>query len=66
MVAINAHWQQHREDHIARLTQAAYEAVLQSGYRGSFLDLELSLWSAVRNAVDQERNPSLDAERISP
>ena len=33
---------------------ARVRAVLERGYRGSFLDLELSLWSAIRDAVDQE------------
>ena len=51
MIAINPHWLQHREDDIARLTETAYRAVLERGYRGSFLDLELSLWNAIRHAV---------------
>lgn len=54
MVAIHQHWYEHREDRIARLTEAAYHAVLERGFRGSFLALELSLWEAVRQAVERE------------
>jgi hypothetical protein len=42
-----------REEKIARLTEAAYRAILERGFQGSFLDLELSLWGAVREAVEQ-------------
>jgi hypothetical protein len=52
MVALNPNWLQSREDNIARVTDAAYHAVLERGYRGSFLELELSLWNAIRQAVD--------------
>jgi hypothetical protein len=54
MVAINAKWLQGREEKIAHLTETAYRAVLERGYRGSFLDLELSLWSAIRDAINRE------------
>jgi hypothetical protein len=39
------------EDRIAQLTGIAYQAILERGFRGSFLELELSLWNAVRAAV---------------
>lgn len=52
MVAINQHWQGHREEQIAQLTDTAYRAILACGYRGSFIELELSLWNAVRKAVE--------------
>ena len=52
MVAINRQWLESREERIARLTEAAYRAVLERGYRGSFLELELSLWSAIRQAIE--------------
>ncbi len=55
MVAINTQWFEHREEKIARLTEAAYHAVLARGFRGSFLDLELSLWGAIRQAVEQDQ-----------
>jgi hypothetical protein len=51
MVAVNPNWLQSREEDIARVTETAYHAVLALGYRGSFLDLELSLWNAIRHAV---------------
>jgi hypothetical protein len=43
-----------REAYLARLTTAAYEAALRHGIRGSFADLELSLWRALRAAVQDE------------
>jgi hypothetical protein len=52
MVAINPALLQNREDWIAELTQVAYRSVLDRGYRGSFLDLELSLWHAIRHVVE--------------
>ena len=51
MVAINRHWQEHQEEQIAQLTDTAYRAILARGYRGSFIELELSLWNAVRKVV---------------
>ncbi len=52
MVAINPALLRNREDWIAELTQVAYRSVLARGFRGSFLDLELSLWHAIRQAVE--------------
>ena len=62
MVAIDYNRQNTHEEQIARLTQAAYHTILERGYRGSFLDLELSLWSAIRSAVEQNLNPKADAQ----
>ena len=42
----------HQEDKIAHLTDLAYRAVLEQGFVGSFLDLELSLWNAIRQSVE--------------
>jgi len=61
MVAINQQWYEQREEKIARLTEAAYRAVLERGYRGSFLELELTLWGAIRRAVDQDQNVEVEA-----
>jgi len=55
MIANKKQWHEHREEKIARLTEAAYHEILARGYRGSFLDLELSLWGAIRQAVEQDR-----------
>jgi hypothetical protein len=52
-VVVGPDYLQDREENIARLTEAAYRAVLELGYRGSFLDLELSLWNVIRQAVEQ-------------
>ena len=59
MVAIHPQWQEHREEKIARLTEAAYHEILASGYRGSFIDLELSLWapSGKRSSGSPRRSP---------
>lgn len=43
-----------REDRIAALTESAYRAILERGFHGSFLALELSLWNTIREAVNQE------------
>jgi len=61
MVAINEQWHEQREEKIARLTEAAYRAVLERGYHGSFLELELPLWGAIRRAVDQDQGVELEA-----
>ena len=63
MVAIIADGLHVHEDRIARLTESAYQAVLESGFRGSFLDLKLSLWSTIRDVVDQEPAARVPDER---
>jgi hypothetical protein len=57
MVAKNSQWLDEREQHIADLTEIAYRAVLERGYQGSFLELELSLWQAIRQSVEQDELP---------
>jgi hypothetical protein len=54
MVAMKPIRSEGRENDIARFTETAYRAVLERGFRGSFLDLELSLWHAIRQAVEQQ------------
>jgi hypothetical protein len=44
---------QNREESIAHFTETVYQSVLRLGYRGSFLELELSLWKVIRQAVEQ-------------
>jgi len=61
MVAINLEWHEQREEKIARLTEAAYQAILQRGFRGSFIDLELSIWGAIRQAVEQDHCVEIEA-----
>jgi hypothetical protein len=41
------------EDFLARLTETAYRVALEHGFTGSFLDLQLDLWSALRGVVSQ-------------
>ena len=54
MVAVKYNPPQTREEQIAHLTESAYHAVLERGYRGSFLELELSIWKAIRHAVEYD------------
>jgi hypothetical protein len=42
------------EAFLARLTAAAYQAALRHGTRGSFLDLQLDIWRALRRALRAE------------
>ena len=67
MIAINSQDFLEREEWIAQLTQAAHRTVLERGYRGSFLDLELSLWREIRQTVEQTLLPnvSIDLSRAS-
>lgn len=37
-----------RKSVLARLTEAAYQTLLSSGLKGSFIDLEIGLWNAFR------------------
>jgi hypothetical protein len=65
MVAINSQWLDEREERIARLTETAYHAVLERGYQGSFLELELSLWRAIRLSVEQADFPALSRANVA-
>src|SRR5262245_22527747 len=44
------------EQKVARLTRAAYEVALGEGIQGSFLDMELRLWKAMRTVVGRNRS----------
>ncbi len=44
-----------REDLLARLTTAAYDVALRR--QGSFLDLQLDLWAALREVLEEEVPP---------
>lgn len=61
MITKDYQFSQHNEERIARLTQAAYQAILERGFRGSFLDLELSLWETIRQAVEQDHGLEIEA-----
>jgi hypothetical protein len=39
---------------VARLATTAYQVALRHGIKGSFAELELSLWRELRAAYDQE------------
>jgi hypothetical protein len=42
------------DEFAAQLTDAAYQAALQHGLGGSFLEVELSIWKAVRSVVQPD------------
>jgi len=65
MVAINSQRLDEREERIARLTETAYHAVLERGYQGSFLELELSLWRAIRLSIEQNDLPVLRSANVA-
>jgi hypothetical protein len=55
------------EDQIAQWTNIAYQAILERGFRGSFIELELSLWDAVRKATEPRANGAIiHLPRVSP
>jgi len=45
------------EDFLAELTDAAYRVALEHGIAGSFLDVQLDLWAALRRVVADKINP---------
>jgi hypothetical protein len=48
MLAHPAEPQRDLEDFVAELTEAAYDFALRHGFRGSFVEVELGLWDALR------------------
>ena len=44
---------------VARLTDAAYRVTLDHGFMGSFVDMELDLWSAMCHVVRRRRVPAV-------
>lgn len=44
------------EDRIARLTDAAYQVALQNGLTGSFVEVQLGIWSAIRSVIESEHS----------
>lgn len=42
------------EDFLAELAAATYGVALRHGVKGSFIDLELELWQALRGIMRQE------------
>jgi hypothetical protein len=45
------------EDFLARMTDAAYHVALKHGFKGSFVDLQLELWSVLRNVMARHLSP---------
>jgi hypothetical protein len=45
------------EDFLAELTDAAYRVALKHRFEGSFLDVQLDLWSALRSVLTKDRTP---------
>jgi hypothetical protein len=46
------------EEFLAELTDAAYRVTLKHGVRGSFLHVELDLWTALRSVLGHKWNVS--------
>jgi len=44
------------EHFLAELTDAAYRVALRHGFKGSFLDVELDLWAALRSVLARDRH----------
>jgi len=42
------------ESLLAQLTDTAYRVAVRHGIKGSFLDLELGLWQALREVLERE------------
>jgi len=51
------------ESFLAELTDAAYRVALKHKIQGSFLDVELDLWSALRIVVEREAKAGRSSER---
>lgn len=54
----------YHESRLARLTDVAYQVALRHGFEGSFLDLQLDLWQALR--LELERPAELAGELTTP
>jgi len=52
-----------RDAFVARLTTTAYQVALRHGIKGSFADLELSLWHALRNVCAENDSVTEDGPR---
>ena len=44
-----------QEQFLAELTDAAYRVALRHGVKGSFIDVELGLWKALRTVLAQDK-----------
>ena len=42
------------DDLVAELTDAAYRVALKHGFKGTFIDVQLELWAALRGVVLRE------------
>lgn len=54
------------EDFLADLTLAAYEVVVHSSQKTSFLDLEMGLWDALKKVIEQDMLYSPQCGSSSP
>jgi hypothetical protein len=61
---MNGRFHEHQsepEEFLADLTDAVYHVALRHGIKGSFLEIELELWSALRRAYARHRQPAIEA-----
>jgi hypothetical protein len=52
-----------QEDFLAKITEAAYDVVLQQGLQRSFVDVELELWQQIRCVFRNEIVPQESVPR---
>ncbi len=57
MVASRTDVSDFAEDVLARLTTAAYSTALRHGLKAPFIDVELALWRALREALAEDLSP---------
>jgi hypothetical protein len=61
---MNARLHEHQdepEEFLADLTDAVYHVALRHGIKGSFLEMELELWSALRGAYARQEQRAIEA-----
>lgn len=67
MVATNHYQDSPSERLLADLTDAAYRVALKHGIKGTFIDVELDLWAALRGVLAGESLAGGDlGEELSP
>jgi hypothetical protein len=50
------------EELLVRLTQAAYDVALRHRFQGPFLDVQLDLWAALRDVLEEDRPRTFPAD----
>lgn len=53
---------EHSEARLARLTDIAYQVALRHGFQGSFIELQLDLWNALRQELASSAKPKREPQ----